>query len=115
MKVLLLFLTLFFYASTGLFAQRPDDKSRYDKQHRKGVNYEYFKNGKVKSESRYKRKIFYYYTTTYWTIKEYDMSGNLVRLTKKVIQSGRREDYEKVVKEETFVYPNSTLRPNEAK
>ena len=88
-----------------------DDKSHYDKKHRKGTNYEYYKNGKVKSLSKYKRKIYYHYTTTYWTIKEYDMAGNLVRLTKKVIQTGRREDYEKVVKEEVFVYPSPTVAP----
>ncbi|MCU0431074.1 MAG: hypothetical protein MUF42_14000 [Cytophagaceae bacterium] len=106
-----LYIAIVFFCCRLAWAQRPDDKSRYDKEHRKGVNYEYYKNGKVKSESRYKRKIFYYYTTTYYTIKEFDMSGNLIRITKKVIQTGRREDYEKVVKEETFVYPNPTQRP----
>jgi hypothetical protein len=113
MRIILFCISFFILSLSGAFAQNADNKKQYDKNHRKGTNYEYYKNGKLKSVSKYKRKIFYSYTTTYWTVKEYDMAGNIVRLTKKIIQTGRREDYEKVVKEEVFVYPQPTIAPTQ--
>lgn len=102
---------LFILATIVLFA--PDlsaqtngafEKIKRDKTYKKGTNIEYYKNGKIKSISQYKRKVFWYYTDTYWTIKEYDMDGNQVRLIKKITQMARRENTEKVIKEEVYNY-----------
>jgi hypothetical protein len=80
------------------------EKVNRDKTYKKGTNIEYYKNGKIKSISQYKRKVFWYYTDTYWTIKEYDMDGNQVRLIKKITQMARRENAERVIKEEVYNY-----------
>jgi hypothetical protein len=71
----------------------------HDNSYKKGVNREYYKSGKIKSVSHYKRKVYWYYTDTYWTIREYDMEGNEVRRIKKVTQTARRENHERVLKE----------------
>ena len=99
-------------------AQKGFDKVKRDKSYKKGTNVEYYKNGSIKSISEYKRKVFWYYTDTYWTIKEYDMDGNQVRLIKKVTQMARRENAEKVIKEEVYNYEpkkenqsKETIRP----
>ena len=99
-----------------LAAQESFDKNKIDKAHKKGTNIEYYKNGNIKSVSQYKRKVFWYYTDTYWTIKEYDMEGNQIRLIKKVTQIARRENKEKVIKEEIRTYepkvqPKESIRP----
>lgn len=101
------FLMALLIVSTSAFAQTTGgfEKDHRDKSYKKGTNIEYYKNGKIKSVSQYKRKVFYYYTDTYWTIKEYDMEGNLIRLTKKVTQMARRENTETVIKEEVYNYP----------
>jgi len=100
------------------FAQSEFDKANRDKAYKKGTNTEYYKNGGVKLISEYKRKVFWYYTDTYWTIKEYDMEGNLIRLTKKTTQTARRENREVIIKEEITNYPpkkdggpKETIRP----
>ena len=97
---LLILCTSAFAQTNGAF-----EKDHRDKSYKKGTNIEYYKNGKIKSVSQYKRKLFYYYTDTYWTIKEYDMDGNMVRLIKKVTQMARRENTETVIKEEIYDYP----------
>jgi hypothetical protein len=102
--------------SQWVFAQDSFDKSKIDKAHKKGTNIEYYKNGKIKSISQYKRKVYWYYTDTYWTIKEYDMDGNQIRLIKKIVQMARRENREKIIKEEIHTFepkpqPKETIRP----
>ena len=89
--------------NTEAYGQKEFDKKQRDQTYKKGTNVEYYKNGNIKSVSTYKRKVFWYYTDTYWTIKEYDMEGNQVRLIKKVTQMARRENVEKVIKEEIFI------------
>ncbi|HSZ26153.1 MAG TPA: hypothetical protein VK766_10555 [Cytophagaceae bacterium] len=111
-------LLVFFILGTHFTFSQSFDKEKRDKEYKKGKNIEYYKNGVIKSVSEYKRKIFWYYTDTYWTIKEYDMSGNQTRLIKKVTQMARRENAERIVKEEVYIYdpkkenkPKETIRP----
>ncbi len=107
---------LFFMLTPASMAQTNGgfEKGSRDKDYKKGTNIEYYKNGKIKSVSQYKRKVFWYYTDTYWTIKEYDMEGNLVRLIKKVTQMARRENTERVIKEEVHNYePKKENQPKE--
>ena len=116
LKVLLMLLFVML-VHTG-FSQDSFDRAKREKSDKKGVNVEYYKNGGIKSTSEYKRKVFWFYTDTYWTIKEYDMDGNLVRMVKKIVQMARREDHEKIIKEEVFNYepkkevlPKDNIRP----
>ncbi len=110
--------TAFSFLSSALVAQDSFDKTKMIKRSKKGTNVEYYKNGSIKSISEYKRKVFWYYTDTYWTIKEYDKEGNQVRLVKKIVQMARREDAEKIIKEEIYTFepkkeanPKETIRP----
>jgi len=107
-KITPVFLCLLLWlASTSLSLAQTNgafEKTKRDKSYKKGTNIEYYKNGNIKSISQYKRKVFWYYTDTYWTIKEYDMEGNQVRLIKKITQMARRENTEKVIKEEVHNY-----------
>lgn len=114
----LFMLFLFIGFAPSLYAQDSFNKIKMIKNDKKGTNIEYYKNGKIKSISQYKRKIFWYYTDTYWTIKEYDMEGNQTRLIKKITQMARRENAEKVIKEEIYTYepkkenlPKENIRP----
>ncbi len=114
----LFILFLFIGFVPSLYAQDSFNKIKMLKNDKKGTNIEYYKNGKIKSISQYKRKIFWYYTDTYWTIKEYDMEGNQTRLIKKITQMARRENAEKVIKEEIYTYepkkenlPKENIRP----
>ncbi len=110
---LLLMLSFITIAHIG-FAQNSFDRVKREKSDKKGTNVEYYKNGSIKSTSQYKRKVFWFYTDTYWTIKEYDMDGNLVRMVKKVVQMARRENHETVLKEEVFNYePKKDNQPKE--
>jgi hypothetical protein len=93
---------VFLFISSSIFAQSEFSKIKRDKDYKKGTNIEYWKNGNIKCISEYKRKVFWYYTDTYWTIKEYDMEGNQIRLVKKITQIGRREDRERIIKEEIY-------------
>jgi hypothetical protein len=109
---------LCFMITNAAIAQKGFDEVKRDKSYKKGTNVEYYKNGRIKSISEYKRKVFWYYTDTYWTIKEYDMEGNQVRLIKKVTQMARRENAEVVIKEEVYNYEpkkenqsKETIRP----
>jgi hypothetical protein len=111
-------LFLFIGFTHSLYAQDSFNKTKMVKNDKKGTNIEYYKNGKIKSVSQYKRKIFWYYTDTYWTIKEYDMEGNQTRLIKKITQTARRENAEKIIKEEVHTYepkkdnlPKENIRP----
>jgi len=115
--VILLFLMI---GSTRVLAQTEFNKTKRDKLYKKGTNVEYYKNGAIKSISGYKRKVFWYYTDTYWTIKEYDMEGNQTRLIKKITQMAKRENREQIIKEEIFDYPlkkepkdKDAIRPEE--
>jgi hypothetical protein len=117
LQVFLLALLCFVLTNTAI-AQKGFDKVKRDKSYKKGTNIEYYKNGSIKSISEYKRKVFWYYTDTYWTIKEYDMEGNQVRLIKKITQMARRENAEKIIKEEVYNYEpkkenqsKETIRP----
>ena len=116
LKVLLMLLFVMLVHSG--FSQDSFDRAKREKSDKKGINIEYYKNGGIKSTSEYKRKVFWFYTDTYWTIKEYDMDGNLVRMVKKIVQMARREDHEKIIKEEVFNYepkkevlPKDNIRP----
>lgn len=102
----LFILVSLFFIVPETFAQTDGgfNKIKRDKTYKKGTNIEYYKNGRIKSVSQYKRKIFWYYTDTYWTIKEYDMEGNLVRQIKKITQMARRENTERIIKEEIYNY-----------
>jgi hypothetical protein len=100
----IIILLAFVFSIQNLNAQDSFDKAKREKNDKKGTNVEYYKNGSIKSVSQYKRKVFWYYTETYWTIKEYDMDGNLVRMIKKVIQQARRENAETIIKEEVHNY-----------
>ena len=100
------FLFVVFYMITiSAFSQNEFDKTARDKSYKKGTNTEYYKNGKVKSISSYKRKHEWFYTVTYWTIKEYDMQGNQVRLIKKTTQISRKDNTETILKEEITASP----------
>ena len=118
-KILSLFLlVLFLGMAPSLFAQDSFNKAKMLKNDKKGKNIEYYKNGQIKSISEYRRKVFWYYTDTYWTIKEYDIYGNQTRLIKKVTQIARRENTERIIKEEVHTYepkkenaPKETIRP----
>ena len=105
---------LFIGITTSTVAQDSFDRAKREKSDKKGVNVEYYKNGSIKSTSQYKRKVFWFYTDTFWTIKEYDMDGNLVRMVKKVVQMARRENIETVIKEEVYNYePKKEIQPKE--
>ncbi|MCS6822975.1 MAG: hypothetical protein NZ529_01675 [Cytophagaceae bacterium] len=87
-----------------------DKKKGRDNSYKRGVNYEYYKNGNVKSISKYRRKIYRWYTYTFWEIYEYDIKGNLVRIVKKVIQTARKNNVEKIL-EERIINMNPSKTP----
>ncbi len=114
-KSITVFIVLLLFACPA-FSQDSFDKSKIDKVYKKGTNIEYYKNGQIKSISQYRRKVYWYYTDTYWTIKEYDMDGNQIRLIKKVTQIARRENKERIIKEEVRTFEpkpqqKETIRP----